>query len=130
LTDRKLDDCQSVDEIADYLTGRMSEHYLCIDCGHNTHPGAATKREVAEALWRDRQNGVEWQDTVPMAQTLRNTWCAIKYGQMRAWSLGAGASASVCLEKRLGRRLRPKDFQHRHPFNTLPGSERLLKRRK
>ena len=33
-----------------------------------------------------------------------------------------------CLEKRLGRRLRPKDFT-RHPFNTMPGTKRLTERR-
>ena len=33
-----------------------------------------------------------------------------------------------CLEKRLGRVLRPKDFKRGHPFNTLPGTPRLIKR--
>jgi hypothetical protein len=35
-----------------------------------------------------------------------------------------------CLEKRLGRRLKPKDFDWNHPFNALPGTPRLLNRRK
>jgi hypothetical protein len=34
-----------------------------------------------------------------------------------------------CLEQRLGRRLKPKDFPRRHPFNSLPGTERLIERR-
>jgi hypothetical protein len=34
-----------------------------------------------------------------------------------------------CLEKRIGRRLKPKDFLHNHPFNSLPGTPRLLNRR-
>ena len=34
-----------------------------------------------------------------------------------------------CLEGRLGRRLIPKDFPRRHPFNSLPGTERLIARR-
>jgi hypothetical protein len=33
-----------------------------------------------------------------------------------------------CLEKRIGRQLRPKDFT-RHVFNSMPGTERLLQRR-
>src|SRR5215831_16015926 len=33
-----------------------------------------------------------------------------------------------CLEKRLGRKLTPKDFPRRHPFNSLPGTERLIER--
>lgn len=35
----------------------------------------------------------------------------------------------VCLEKQLGRTLAPKDFPRNHPFNSLPGTKRLLARR-
>jgi hypothetical protein len=36
-----------------------------------------------------------------------------------------------CLEKRLGRRLKPKDFQRDHPFNAyhMPCTPRLRDRR-
>jgi hypothetical protein len=34
-----------------------------------------------------------------------------------------------CLEKRIGRRLVPKDFIRNHPFNAWPGTTRLLERR-
>jgi hypothetical protein len=36
-----------------------------------------------------------------------------------------------CLEKRIGHKLKPKDFDHSSPFNRpdLPGTERLLDRR-
>jgi len=34
-----------------------------------------------------------------------------------------------CLERRLGRRLTPKDFSRRHPFNKTPGTGRLIERR-
>ena len=34
-----------------------------------------------------------------------------------------------CLEKRLGRILNPKDFLRNHPFNSMPGTKRLLARR-
>jgi hypothetical protein len=40
-----------------------------------------------------------------------------------------GAFCVGCLEKRLGRRLKPKDFQPDHPFNRMPGTPRLLDRR-
>jgi hypothetical protein len=33
-----------------------------------------------------------------------------------------------CLESRLGRKLKPKDFQRGDPFGLLPGTQRLLKR--
>jgi hypothetical protein len=37
-----------------------------------------------------------------------------------------------CLEKRLGRRLKPKDFPRDHPLNDVrvPGTERLRRRRR
>jgi hypothetical protein len=37
-----------------------------------------------------------------------------------------------CLERRLGHRLKPKDFPRNDPFNhwRVPGTPRLLKRRK
>jgi hypothetical protein len=37
-----------------------------------------------------------------------------------------------CLEKRLGRRLRPKDFERDHGFNLpgMPASPQIKKRRK
>jgi hypothetical protein len=51
------------------------------------------------------------------------------------WSAAAGMEPMGgclyidCLEKRLGRHLRPKDFQRGHPLNCLPGTPLLLKRR-
>ena len=33
-----------------------------------------------------------------------------------------------CLEKRIGRVMRPKDFEREHPFNMVPGTPRLMKR--
>jgi hypothetical protein len=55
----------------------------------------------------------------------------------RVWSEAAlgsdgGRLCIGCLEKRLGRKLRPKDFQKEHPFNTggLPCTERLRNRQK
>jgi hypothetical protein len=34
-----------------------------------------------------------------------------------------------CLEKRIGRRPKPKDFDPDHPFNEMPTTPRLLDRR-
>lgn len=42
-----------------------------------------------------------------------------------------GCLCIACLEKRLGRQLKPKDFKKGHPFNMpdMPGTPRLLQRR-
>jgi hypothetical protein len=34
-----------------------------------------------------------------------------------------------CIEKRIGRELKPKDFEPYHAFNDMPGTTRLMKRR-
>ena len=46
---------------------------------------------------------------------------------MEPWG---GCLCIGCLEKRLGRKLKPKDFLRGHELNTMPGSPRLMKRRK
>jgi hypothetical protein len=46
---------------------------------------------------------------------------------MEPWG---GCLCIGCLEKRLGRKLKPKDFLRVHELNTMPGSARLMKRRK
>jgi len=45
---------------------------------------------------------------------------------MEGWG---GCLCIGCLEKRIGRRLKPKDFLRDHPFNLMPGTQRLLERR-
>lgn len=50
-----------------------------------------------------------------------------KRAGMEDWG---GCLCIGCLEKRIGRRLKPKDFLRDHPFNSMPGTERLLSRRK
>lgn len=41
----------------------------------------------------------------------------------------SGCLCIGCLEKRIKRRLKPEDFPSNHPFNSLPGTDRLLARR-
>ena len=62
--EKTLDDCNSVEEIAEYHTPPNTEHHLCIDCGVNTLPGAKTKQETAEDVWKARQEGREWGDSI------------------------------------------------------------------
>jgi hypothetical protein len=45
---------------------------------------------------------------------------------MRPWG---GCLCIGCLERRLGRWLKPKDFDRDHAFNRMPGTPRLLSRR-
>jgi len=59
----------------------------------------------------------------------RSTPSSRRFGKLRAWSWWAVACASAVLEKRIGRTLTAKDFVRGHPFNSLPGTKRLLARR-
>jgi hypothetical protein len=106
------------------LTGLMSEHHLCIDCGFNTAPGNPTRVEV-ELAFMDGQDGIPFH---------YSSGCEIYMVKDKIWRAAGmepygGCLCIGCLEKRIGRRLRPKDFDRNHAFNQLPGTERLLKRR-
>ena len=106
------------------LKGCHSESQCCIDCGYNTNPGAPP-RELAEFLMnRDGE--------VPMTLTRDSEFYAVrnevwKAAGMEPWG---GCLCVGCLERRIGRRLKPKDFELDHEFNNpgLPRSDRLSDR--
>ncbi len=113
--------------------GLVPESWHCIDCGMNTAPGALNRVEMEQAV---KALGRRWDDGEGVTQTYdRNTevftvrpsvW---KAAGMEPWG---GCLCIRCIEKRLGHRLRPKDFVRDHPFNDprFPGTalraERLL----
>ena len=110
------------------MKGLTPENWLCMDCGTNTSPGMSTRAELEAALAVDENDeGVEQSITANSeVYTVRDrVWAAAgmePYG---------GCLCIGCLEKRLGRALKPKDFQRGDAFNNpaLPGTPRLLKRR-
>ena len=106
------------------LVGRVPETWLCIDCGVNTAPGLSDRRqtEAADIIIRGGSDGSVGADS----EVYCLTDAAWKLTGLEGWS---GCLCIGCLEKRIGRRLRPADFEPGHPFNEMPGSKRLLKRR-
>jgi len=112
------------------LTGVMSVHHNCIDCSYNTSPGCPTQAEAEASYRAAKAAGREWGETLSLDERsevymVRDAiW---KEAGMEGWG---GCLCVGCLEKRLGRRLRPKDFNRNHPFFQLSGSPRLLKRQK
>src|SRR5262245_44159141 len=124
----RLADCTSIEEIAEYLTGRVSDHHLCIDCGFNTHPGGSTKQEIAKAMWEAKQAGKKWSDNLRFGENTEVYIVRERVWQEAGMEPYGGCLCIGCLEKRIGRRLRPKDFQRNHVFNQLPATERLLRR--
>jgi hypothetical protein len=102
----------------------IPESWLCVDCGANTHPGcpggAMTRIELA--LYGESE--VRFDRDTEVYHVKDAIW---KQAGMRAWS---GCLCVGCLEKRLGRQLRPKDFaKHDETWAQMPCTERLRNRR-
>src|SRR5262245_48337537 len=105
------------------LKGLQSEHHNCI-CGYNTHPGAPP-RELAEFLMnRDGEIPMTVTENSELYMVRDAVW---KQAGMEPYG---GCLCIGCLEKRIGRKLKPKDFTS-HTFNDprLPCTDRLRDRR-
>ena len=117
--------------------GRTPESWDCIDCGINTAPGLPGRVEMER---RHNAAGVMQKLTQadPASMTVVtytfDEHCEVYTVRDSVWKAAGmepmgGCLCIGCLEGRLGRRLIPKDFPGRHPFNSLPGTERLIARR-
>jgi hypothetical protein len=74
--------------------------------------------------WHDGEGiPMHYDDKSEVYMVTEKIWKRANMGGM------GGCLCIGCLEKRIGRRLKPKDFDRDHPFNSLPGTERLLSRR-
>jgi hypothetical protein len=121
------------------LRGVIPESWLCIDCGFNTAPGLLNRVEMGKAVeaamargeWGPKAEGGNWGipsyiDNKSEVYSVRDVvW------QRAGMQSDGGCLCIGCLEKRIGRQLKPKDFQRDSPFNSVPtGTLRLLKRRR
>jgi len=100
------------------------ESWLCVDCSFNTAPGFPNKVELHRAIAKDGRSKVTI-DNQSEVYTVRD----VVWKRAGMEPLG-GCLCIGCLEKRLDRRLKPKDFQRGRVFNQMPGTARLLNRRK
>jgi hypothetical protein len=108
--------------------GHMSESHKCIDCGFDTAPGNLDRAEAEQAVAASA--GVkEW--SIPIHYDNRSETYIVHDHVWKAAGMGSydGCLCIGCLEKRIGRRLIPDDFAD-HPFNSLPGTPRLMERRR
>jgi hypothetical protein len=102
------------------------ESWDCVDCGINTGPGMLNRAEIEQAFRVEGKEAVEFYvDDQSEVYTVRDAvW------ERAGMETFGGCLCIGCLENRLGRRLRPKDFKHGAGFNLTPrGTTRLLKRR-
>lgn len=107
------------------MKGVVPESWLCVDCGINTAPGMSTRKELEAAfvIHGSVDQTLTWDQEVYTVTD--EVWRATG---LAGWG---GCLCIGCLEKRIGRRLKPKDFLAGHEFNKpgFPASRRLRKRR-
>jgi hypothetical protein len=109
--------------------GLMPESWCCIDCGLNTAPGCLNRAEMERAA---KALGVLWE-TEGVTQHIDDR-SEIYVVRESVWKKAGvepmgGCLCIGCLEKRIGRRLKPKDFPRDVALNQVPGTPRLLQRR-
>jgi hypothetical protein len=106
--------------------GDLPESWNCVDCGVNTAPGFLSRAEMEKAFAAGKKSVDQHIDGRSEVYTVRNA----VWEEARMKPMG-GCLCVGCLEKRLGRRLRPKDFKRGHMFNDprFPGARRLIDRR-
>ena len=119
--------------------GMTPETWDCVDCGINTAPGFPSRVQLEKAFCgpiAERGSTCTYDDATEVYMVKDAIW---KAAGMNAGQGGfgdqdgdSGCLCIGCLEKRLGRTLRAKDFPRNHPFNSnaCPGTERLLARRR
>ena len=117
------------------LRGRATESWLCVDCGINTAPGFLSRVEMEKAIAEAKAAG-KWGGDQGVEQTIndRSEVYTVRDAVWKAAGMEpmGGCLCIGCLEKRLDRRLKPKDFLRDNSFNDpgLPGTPRLKARRK
>jgi hypothetical protein len=109
------------------LKGQCPESWLCADCGFNTAPGFLNRAELERAFEADAQDHGITQTANDRSEVYTVREAVWKAAGMEPYD---GCLCIGCLEKRIGRKLKPKDFLRGHPLNWLPGTPRLLSRRK
>jgi hypothetical protein len=97
------------------------EHWRCVDCGTNTAPGFPGRAGVLSSV-------------AGGCLTIHSPDQELYSVHDKLWRKAGNVSGCLCigcLENRLGRYLRPKDFVLGDPFNIvgIPASARLRDRR-
>jgi hypothetical protein len=110
--------------------GKLPESWCCLNCGVNTAPGLKNRAEAEQAFQiftllgkEDEGVSMKYDDRTEVYQLRDAVWKATGMKPM------GGCLCIGCVEKRIGRKLRAKDFAPDHVFNRLPGTPRLMERR-
>jgi hypothetical protein len=104
----------------------VPESWVCIDCGVNTAPGILGRDDLLQAIAKTKGAKFIRQVVDDKSEVYTVTTSVWKRARVEGWG---GCLCVGCLEKRIGRKLKPKDFQPDHPFYDFPGTKRLIERR-
>jgi hypothetical protein len=119
--------------IVNPLKGLAPESWLCVDCGVDTAPGCFNRAELKSAYAAEEARG-EYNPGIEQTIDARAEIYQVRNAVWKASGMEpmGGCLCIGCLEKRLGRKLRPKDFKRGQTFNApgWPASQRLLRRQK
>jgi hypothetical protein len=111
------------------LRGQAPESWSCVDCGVDTAPGFLARADLELAFYAayavQGMAGVVEQTVGDRSEVYVVRNAVWKRAGMKPLN---GCLCVGCIERRLGRRLKPKDFVRGEPFNQLPGTARLMKR--
>jgi hypothetical protein len=100
-----------------------TDSWICVDCGFNTAPGVPNAERIRLEV------AAFGSITATVCENSEAYWVRSrvwKAANMNGWG---GCLCIGCLENRLGRMLKPKDFDRDDPFHSFPGTKRLLSRR-
>jgi hypothetical protein len=114
----------------------VPESWHCVDCGMNTAPGIPSRVEMERAYTAQKAAGALSAAEAPTINCHFDDSSEVYTVRDSVWKAAGmedfgGCLCIGCIEKRLGRELKPKDFRRNHPFNRpdIPGTPRLLSRR-
>lgn len=104
----------------------VPHNWLCVDCGINTAPLFPSREEVREAFKRQGFVDAVIDNQSEVYSVRPAVW------EKAGMEPSSGCLCIGCLEKRLGRHVKRKDFSRDHEFNhpNIPGTPRLKNRRK
>jgi hypothetical protein len=106
------------------LKGLWPDSWWCVDCGVNTAPGCPNRGEIEQAF-------AAGQESVKVTISARSEIYTVRAAIWKKAGIKpmGGCLCIGCLEQRLGRRLKPEDFDPCQPLNIyMPGTPRLLRR--
>jgi hypothetical protein len=95
------------------------ECWLCVDCGVNTAPGVPDGPQLRLDIALNGQTEARYDRNTEVYHVKDAIW---EQAGMRPWN---GCLCIGCLERRIGRQLRPKDFaSHDKVWRGLPCTDR------